>query len=412
VPLTLATREAYSHRWPLFLDKEHFVFVAQSKSAELHGLFAGSLGSRKTRRLLPDALSVTFVPPDRLYFVRDDVLVEQRLDLRKLELIGDAVTVTNQVVYYEDRAYVPITAAADGTLAYRRNGAASLRIAWVTRDGLRQSVLGDAGEYEGVSISPDGSRITFGYFDAKESLNHIAIASLPDGAPRRFTFARGNQYTAVWSPDGSRVAFSDDQAGVDTLSVRPVSGTSNERPLIPPPPSSTYAQSWSPDGAHLLYRTQDPKSGYDVRMLTLANGKIEDYIVGPGDQSQAQFSPDGRWVAYTSTESGRLEVYVQPFPATGARWQVSTAGGEQARWRRDGKELFYLAPDRTLMSVPILVPGVFDAEAPRALFHAGEMGVGDINVSQTYDVTPDGNRFVIIAADPGSQQSPLTVVTR
>jgi len=411
VPLSLTTTEAYSQRWPAFLDDDRFVFVAQSKRAELHGLFAGSLGSRETRRLLPDALSVAFVPPDRLYFVRDDVLVEQRLDA-KGALIGDAATVTNQIVYYEDRAYVPITAAADGTLAFRRNGAASLRIAWVTRDGLRQSVLGDAGEYEGVSISPDGSRVTYGYFDAKESLNHIAIASLPDGAPRRFTFARGNQYSAVWSPDGSRVAFSDDQAGVDTLSVRPLSGTGNERPLIPHPPSSTYAQSWSPDGARLLYRTQNPKSGYDVRLLTLASGETADYIAGPGDQSQAQFSPDGRWVAYTSTESGRLEVYVQPFPATGARWQVSTAGGEQARWRRDGRELFYLAPDRTLMSVPLAVPGVFDAEAPRVLFHAPRMAVGDINVSQSYDVAPDGRRFVIIAADPGSQQSPLTVVTR
>ena len=130
------------------------------------------------------------------------------------------------------------------------------------------------------------------------------------------------------------------------------------------------------------------------------------------DQSQAQFSPDGAWVAYTSAESGRLEVYVQSFPATGAKWQVSTTGGEQPRWRRDGKELFYLAPDRHVMAVAIKAPAAFDAEEPRRLFATPNSPVGDINVSQSYDVMPGGTMFLIAAADPGSPQSPLTVITR
>jgi Tol biopolymer transport system component/predicted Ser/Thr protein kinase len=409
--LETATPNAYSHRWPVFVDEKRFLFVAQSQRPSASGVFAGSLDLRDTHRVLPVPLSVAFAPPNRIYYVRDDVLVRQRIDLRSLAMSGDAATLSDQMVYYADRAYVPVTAAAGGMVVFRRNGAANMRVSWYGRDGVRQQTIGSPGEYEGVSISPDGMRVAFGYFDVKESLNHVAIAPARGGLPRRFTFARGNQYSPVWSPDGTRLAFSDDQAGVDTLSAKPIAGTSDERPLIPPPPSSTYAQSWSPDGEHVLFRVQDPKHGYDIHALSLKTGKSSLYAGGAADQSQGQFSPDGSWVAYTSTESGRLEVYVQPFPATGAKWQLSIAGGEQPRWRHDGKELYYLGADRALMAVPITVPGAFDAETPRRLFQTN-IPFGDIDVSQTYDVTPDGSRFLIAAADPDSPQSPLTVVTR
>jgi len=410
-PLATKTPAAYSHRWPVFVDEKRFLFVAQSRERTSSGVYAGSLDSPEARRILPSPLSVAFAPPDRLYHVRDDVLVRQRVDPKRLELIGDATTLSDQMVYYADRAYVPVTAGAEGMVVFRRNGAANMRVTWYSRDGVRESAIGSAGEYEGVSISPDGTRVAFGYFDVKESLNHVAIAPARAGLPRRFTFARGNQYSPVWSPDGARLAFSNDHAGVDTLSAKPLAGTSDERPLIPPPPSSTYAQSWSPDAEHILFRVQDPKSDYDIYALSLKSGKTFPYVGGAADQSQAQFSPDGLWVAYTSTESGRLEVYVQPFPATGAKWQISIAGGEQPRWRQDGKELYYLGADRALMAVPIKVPGAFDAETPHRLFQTN-IPYGDIDVSQTYDVTPDGQHFVIAAADPGSPQSPLTVITR
>ena len=407
-PLTTPVAQTYSHRWPTFLDEERFVFVSQSQNAMTRGVFAGSLQSKETKRVLSLPISVAFAAPHHLYYVRDQVLVRQRLD--GTVLVGDPVTIANQIVYYADRAYVPITAASDGTVAFRRNGAARMRVGWFGRDGRRLGTIGDLGEYEGVSISPDGTRVAFGYFDATESLNHIAIAPTRGGVHRRFTFARGNQYSPIWSPDGARLAFSDDHAGVDTITAKPVAGTGNDRALIPPPASSTYAQSWSPDGAHILFRVQSARTGYDIHVLALDTGKDQPYVSGPSDESQGQFSPDGNWVAYTSTESGRPEVYVQPFPATGAKWQVSTAGGEQPRWRADGKELFYLAPDRALMAVPIRVPGAFDEHTPLRLF-ATNIPFGDINVSQSYDVTSDGERFVIAAPDPLSPQSPITVVT-
>jgi eukaryotic-like serine/threonine-protein kinase len=402
---TDAPQGVYSERWPQFIDDDRFLFVVQSRRPALRGVFAGSLKSRATKRLLPSALSVAYAP-GRLCYIRDHVLVEQHLDGDVLT--GDARVIADGMVYYADRAYVPVTASAD-VVAFRRNAAANMRVGWFARDGRRLGMIGELGEYEGVSLSPDGTRIAFGYFDTTESLNHIALANATGSVPRRFTFAHGNQYSPIWSPDGARLAFSDDEAGVDTLSSKPLAGTSNEHPLIPPPPSSTYAQSWSSDAAHILYRVQDAKNGFDIRALSLREGTSALFVSGPADQSQGQFSPDGRWVAYTSTESGRHEVYVQPFPATGAKWQVSVSGGEQPRWRRDGKELFYLAPDRALMAVPIAVMGAFDDATPRRLF-VTNIPFGDVNVSQSYDVTADGERFLVAAADPLSPQTPISVI--
>ncbi len=409
--VTITTPETYSHRWPVFIDDDQFLFVAQSQRPSDRGVFAGSLKSKEITRILPGATSVAFAPPHHLFHVRDRVLVRQRLDPDDLTLDVESTTIADEIVYYVDRAYVPVTAAMGNVIAFRRNGAARMRITWHARDGRRLGALGDLGEYEGVALSPDGARVAFGYFDVSESLNHVAIAPAKGGVARRFTFARGNQYSPVWSPDGSQISFSDDQAGVDTVTAKPLTGTGNERALIPTPTGSTYAQSWCADNDHILYRAQDDKTGYDIWVVSLSQRKSMPYVHGPSDQSQGTFSPDGRWVAYTSTESGRPEVYVQPFPATGAKWQVSVSGGEQPRWRRDGKELFYISPDRMLMAVDIRVPGAFDENPPRPLFQTN-IPFGDINVSHAYDVTPDGERFVIAAPDPLSPQAPITVVAQ
>ncbi|HEX8170280.1 MAG TPA: protein kinase [Thermoanaerobaculia bacterium] len=407
-PATTATRDTYSHRWPVFVDAKRFAYVVQSQRPSERGVFIASLEGGAAHRLLALPLSFAFAAPDRFYYVRDHVLVEQRLDGELLT--GDARTISDAMIYYADRAYVPVTAGAN-VVAFRRNGASNMRLGWFTRDGRRLAAIGEMGEYEGVSLSPDASRVAFGYFDANEAFNHIAIAAVEAGVPRRFTFARGNQYSPVWSPDGARLAFSDDQAGVDTLAEKPLAGTSNERPLIPPPPSSTYAQSWSRDGMRLLFRAQSGRSGYDIHVLDLRSGRVTPYVSGPADEAQGQFSPDGRWVAYTSTESGTHEVYVQPFPPTGAKWQVSVGGGEQPRWRRDGKELYYLAPDRTLMAVSIPVMGAFDEGNPQKLFTTN-IPFGDINVSQAYDAAPDGSKFLVAAPDPLAPQSPISVIAR
>ena len=410
-PVTKPTTEMYSHRWPVFVDDNRFLFAVQSQRPAEQGVYAGSLeDGEEMRRVLPSPLSVAYARSGKLYYVREHVLLRQSFDTGELRLTGEPEIITDAMVFFEDRGYVPISGSANGTIAYRRNGASTMRMAWYSRGGERIATVGETGEYEGVSLSPDGTRVAFGYFDAKEAVNHIAIASVKDGVPRRFTFNRGNQYSPIWSPDGQRLAFSDDYAGVDTLSSKSVGGVGEEKPLMPPPPSSVYAQSWSPDGQWVLYRGEDARNRFEVYALPLGGGKPAACLTGPADESQAQFSPDGNWVSYTSTESGRPEVYVQPFPATGAKWQISTGGGDQPRWRRDGKEIYYLAPDRRLMVVPVAVPGAFDVEPPQPLFTTN-IPFGDVGFSQSYDVSPDGQRFVIASFDPLSPPTPITVVT-
>jgi hypothetical protein len=283
-PVTAPSSQTYSHRWPVFIDDDQFLFVAQSQRPSERGVFAGSLSSKEITRLLPQAASVAFAAPDDLFHVRDGVLVRQKLDVDRLRLAPDTATIADQIVYFADRAYAPVTAADGHMIAFRRNGAARMRITWHARDGRRLGAIGELGEFEGVTLSPDGSRVAFGYFDVAESLNHVAVASTKDGVPRRFTFTRGNQYSPVWSPDASQLAFSDDEAGVDTLTAKPLAGTGNERALIPRPASSTYAQSWSPDGAYVLFRAQDTTTGYDLWAVPLGGGKAFPYINGPRDE--------------------------------------------------------------------------------------------------------------------------------
>lgn len=407
--ITTVGAGGYSHRWPIFLpDSNHFLFVEQSQDPKEEGLYVSALDEpKKMRRVVGTHGSAAFAPPNDLLYVRDGVLVRQHFDLSKLVVEGDPQSIADGMVFFVDRAYVPVTASANGVTAYRRHATLNMRIGWFDRSGNRISSVWNPGEFEGMSLSPDGAHIAFGHFDPEEGLNHIFVCGSVDGVPRRFTFSKGNQYSPVWSYDGTRIVYSDDHSGVETLTMKLASG-GDERPLTPQPDSSQYAQHWSPDGKTLLYRSESAQTGLDIQMLPIG-GKPSPYIASNADESQPQFSPDNRYVAYASNESGRAEVYVQPFPATGAKWQVSTGGGEQPRWRSDGEELFYLSGDKRLMAVPLRGGPSFDAGTPKPLFTT-TMSVGYLAVSQAYDVTRDGTKFVIAASDPMTPVSPITVV--
>jgi Tol biopolymer transport system component/tRNA A-37 threonylcarbamoyl transferase component Bud32 len=411
-PVTHFTQRSRSHRWPLFLpDGDHFLFVAQSTEPAESGVWVASLSSDATKRILPTMTSVAFAAPDRLFHVRDHVLVRQTLDPSKLEVSGEPTVLGDRMISFNDRGWVPLSAANDGTLAFRRDATLRMRLAWYDRSGRRLSTIGEPGEYEGVSLSPDNTRVAFGAFYPDEGLNHISICGTGEQVPRRFSFNRTNQYSPIWSSDSQHIVFSDDDVGVDTLKEKPASGAGDERAISERPQFSQYAQSWSPDGRYILFRRDDETHGADIAALPLAPGaKPFVYISGSTDQTQSQFSPDGTWVAYASNESGRPEVYVQRFPASGAKWQVSSSGGEQPRWRRDGRELFFIGADRRLMAVAVRSAGVFDAAPPLPLFET-TAGVGYLAVSQSYDVTNDGQRFVIAAIDPLLPAAPISVVT-
>jgi Tol biopolymer transport system component len=218
---------------------------------------------------------------------------------------------------------------------------------------------------------------------------------------------------AIWSPDGSRIAFDSARRGPHDLYWKTANGAGSEE-LVADLPQNKVAYDWSPDGRFLLYGSVDPKYSFSLWVLPLeGDRKPRPFLNGPFDVLQGQFSPDGRWVAYQSNESGRFDVYVRPFPGPGGQWLVSTAGGVSPRWRADGKELFYLTPDGKLMAVPVVAhETTFEAGIPIALFQTRIINSGPGTFSEIrpqYDVAPDG-RFLVNVVTDDSAPSPITLI--
>ncbi|HEV7922249.1 MAG TPA: protein kinase, partial [Thermoanaerobaculia bacterium] len=414
-PVTVPDAQTYSHRWPVFLpDQNHFLMFAQALDASKSGIWSASLDAPRALKAVIATTGSVALAGDDLLYIRDGVLVRQRFDAKDQQLSGETSTVADGMVFYLDRGWAPLAAAGPEVIAFRRHATVPMRLGWYDRLGRRTAIIGTPGEMEGVALSPDGSRIAFGHFDPDEGLNHIWIAAATEGVPRRFSFTRGNQYSPVWAPDGARLFFSDDHTGIERLTQKPASGAGEEETIPGSQPHvSQYALSSAPDGRQLLYRSDEPATGLDMRALPLAGGVQERVVIaGPNDEAQGQFSPDGRFIAYASDESGRPEIYVQPFPPTGAKWQVSGSGGEQPRWRRDGRELFFVGPDKKLMAAGVtLGAGAFDASPPKPLFDT-TLSVGYLGISQSYDVDRDGQRFVIASTDPAVPPAPIEVIIR
>ena len=308
----------------------------------------------------------------------------------------------------------PVSAA--GLVAYRSGGAEQRRLVWFDRSGKAVGTLGapDANNLTVPSLSPDGRRVA-----VTRTLQGNADIWLLDGIrSTRFTFDPSLDRYPIWSPDGSRIVFDSNRKGHRDLYLKPSDGAGNEELLLESAQDKS-ANDWSRDGRFLLYTSTDPQTGYDLWMLPMqgdpsaSSGQAPSAGSGQGrkpsvflktnfDERRARFSPDGRWVAYMSNETGRYEIYVRPFSgnapgaSTGGQWQVSTSGGISPNWRADGKELYYIAPDGKLMVVPLTASGATIAPGtPVALFQTRIYGSGtDVSVGTNYDVSADG-RFLI-----------------
>jgi Tol biopolymer transport system component len=279
---------------------------------------------------------------------------------------------------------------------------------WFDRTGKRLGSAAPPGLYYGVDLSPDGRRAVAGRVDSQSRNIDLWTFEFARGVGTRFTFDPARESQGVWSPDGNRIAFASAR-GDNGVYQKVASGEGSEE-LVFSTKVLTLVNSWSPDGRFLLY-TAAGKAATDLWMLPLTGDrKPAPYLENQFNKRQAQFSPDGTRVAYTTLESGREEVFVQPFPsaASGGRWQISAEGGEQPRWRRDGKEIFYLDQQRRLMSVEVRSAPGFEARPPRMLFQTQAVRLaGDY----TYAVTPDGQRFLINTLGGAEISStPLTVV--
>lgn len=335
----------------------------------------------------------------------------QPFDAPRLALTGDAFPIAEQIqIQPEDPPPLGVfSASGTGVLAYQTGSAAGdSRLLWFDRSGRQIGALGDRAGYDSVALSPDGTRAAVSLLDPSSGTYDVWLYDVARGVRTRFTFDPGNEMMPIWSPDGGRIVFNSTRKGRRDLYQKASSGAGPEEVLLEGG-FDKYAYSWPPDGRYLLYNStvEHPRTGVDIWVLpSFGDRKPFPFLQTPFNEGLAQFSPDGPWIAYQSTESGRSEVYVAPFPGSGGKWQISPAGGSWARWRRDGREIFYLAPDNKLMAAAVNGRGAgFEVGAVQPLFETrpkiARLG---------YDVSADGQRFLVNTLVEEATSAPITVV--
>jgi eukaryotic-like serine/threonine-protein kinase len=403
------TRGESSHGWPQFLpDGRHFLFFVESARTEVGGIYVASLDSLVKHRVLA-AGSNGLYASGRLLFVRDDTLMAQPFDIARAQLTGAAVPLADDPGVVRSAGH-SLFSASDDVLAYSRDPGDYSRLVWFDRAGHELGALGSDSTrrtYGNVNLSPDGTRIAADGRDPRTGNRAIWLYDLAQGGESRLTFGPATDASPVWSPDGRRITFFSARDGTWNLYQKPATGAGTEELLLKSTESKITCD-WSLDGRYIVYREWDPKAKWNVWALPVSGeGKPVCLVQTPFEDGCGQVSPDGRWLAYSSGEPGRQEVYVQPFSPgsqTPGRWQVSVHRGSTPRWRRDGKELFYLDLEHRLMAVPVTAGGTFQAGPPKPLFQTRATGF------LSYGVTANGQRFLVNAAIEAAAGSTPTVI--
>ena len=412
-----ASHQEFGHRCPQFLpDSRRFLYFIWGGQPEHVGIYAGSLDSRQKIRLVTSPASATY-GMGYLLFVRERALLAQRFDAAKLQVVGETLPVAEPVGVDVRVSRSRVSLSETGVLVYDAGASVSRRLLWLDRSGKALESIGPPGVYANVDLSPDGRLVATNRTDPQTGNTDIWLFDLARSASTRFTFHPAIDAFPVWSPDGRRIAFFSSREGAYDLYQKDASGARDEELLLKTP-ANKFASGWSPDGRWLLYQTVDAKTSLDLWVLPLERRQPapqpQPWLRTEFAERNGRFSPDGRWVAYDSNESGRHEIYVRPFlPGGGAgadKWPVSTGGGEQPRWRGDGKELFYLGPDRRLMTVQVKTGGGrFEAGLPKALFPTRASIPPGLSTA-AYAVSADAQRFLINTESEETGSQPATLV--
>src|SRR5438128_1316774 len=402
------SRNEIVHVWPYFLpDGRHFLYLARSSQVDKSAIFVGSLDSKATKFLLNADSSMAYAPPGYLLFARQQTLMAQGFDVDKLQLTGEAVPVAERIGRYLATARALFSVSETGVLVYRSQSREDSQLVWFDRAGKQLETVGPSGSFGVIRLSPDEKRVALQRVDDEKGTHDIWLIELTRGTPTRLTFDPANDVYPTWSPDGSRIVFSSNREGTANLYHKLSSGAGNDELLL----KSDHAKlptDRSPDGRYIVYQDFSEKD-FDLWVLPLfEERKPELFLQTDYADLYGRFSPDGRWITYVSNESGKREVYVRSFPAAGGKWQISNGGGAQPHWRRDGKELFYLSPDKKLMAVEVNgSSGTFEAGIPKALF---DLRIISTNGFSDYDVTADGQRFLVNTLVEQTARAPVTVV--
>jgi eukaryotic-like serine/threonine-protein kinase len=391
------------HAWPQFLpDGRHFLYLSRGQKS---GIYVQTLGSNDRKLVLETLVRAAFVPPGRLLFIREGTLMAQDLDPGSVQLKGEPAPVAEEVNANEDIGRAAFSVSGNGVLVYRAGEYVGYKqVVSYTRDGTRSAVLLESGPYQGISLSPDGKRLMVIRRGSKAGSADLRLLDVASGIFSRLTLRPDVSPEAVWATDSRRVAVGLGPPGKQEISEI-VIGSSGETKIYTDG-QDKHLEAWTPDGTILYYVHKG--NGVATYSLQLSGERKPTALL----QSEylttgMRVSPDGNWVAYSSNESGRPEVYLATFPGFSEKRTVSTGGGINPNWRGDGKELFYLATDQKLMAVDFKSGATGPA---RALFQTRALARNFFQQYQQYGVTPDGQKFLMMEFPTRVSVEPLHVI--
>jgi serine/threonine protein kinase/Tol biopolymer transport system component len=402
------SRADRQHTWPVLLpDGRNFLYLAQSVNPDETAIFQGSIEG-DTRRLLAADAPVG-VTGEYLFTLSKGLLSARTYDATGTLVLGAPTTIAERLVYDPPQRSGPAFSVGADVVAFR-SASPDSSLHWVDRRGRTLDTFPERADFHHPWFSPDEQQLAVEKTDPATGRHSIWILNPSRGTSSRLLLEPSGAHVPMWSPDGTRIAFGSSRAGSVDLYDIAADGSGGERLLLDSKAGTVHITDWSLDGRFILYDT-DRRGQRDLRVLPLSpKGDARPYLETGADERQGQFSPDVHWVAYSSDESGASEVYVRKFPDTGGKWQVSTRGGAQPRWRRDGRELFYLAADGKLMAAAVTAgPAGLSIAPPRDLFDTG-IRASFVERRNQFLVTRDGQRFLVNISDEDEASAPITVV--
>lgn len=398
----------------LLPDRRHVLYTATDawQGGQGSGIYVATIDGKEEKRLLSVVSNARFVEPGYLVFGSEGSLRAQRFDLGRLELSGDQIVLIDGVDYmglYQSHIF---SLSESGLLAYiEGKGSLTRQLTWVDRSGAVLGTVGKPGNYFTPRLSHDGKRVAYDLSETTTDSGDIWVFDLERGISTRLTFDPRNESSPIWSPDDSRLLFFGNYPGRSDLFTLDSDGSGGVESILSNG-AVNLPSDWSKDGRSILVQTSRSAGlgGTDLLIYSTEQKKAESWLKSAFVENQARFSPDGRWIAYDSDESGKMEVYVRGFSPPGGKWRVSGEGGSFPVWSKDGRELFYISPDSKVMSVAVGSGATFDGGAPVALFRIpGE--ILNVGIATQYDVSLDGRRFLMNLGSSTQAQKMITLVS-